>query len=114
MTFFPEEYAAKKSEEFVLHEDDDKLDFRPYKLRIGTRSQNGTDAHNNGKYDGTKTARTKCDSYIDGIFEKEHIGQRDAVRYLKLIGFEKAMQRNISMALSGYRKNAYGRTWKKI
>jgi hypothetical protein len=114
MTFFPDEYAAKKSGEMVLHEDDDKMDFRPHKLRLGTRSENGTDAHDNGKHDGTKTARLRCASYIDGVFEKKHVSQCDAVGYLKSLGFEKAGESNIRMVIDGVRKTAYGRTWEKI
>lgn len=114
MTFFPEEYAAKKPEEFVLHDDDDKLDFRPHKLRLGNRSQNAKDAHENGRHDGTKTMRMKCESYINGIFEKEHESQRDAARYLKTFGYAKAAFKNIGKALSGERKTAYDRTWKLV
>jgi hypothetical protein len=114
MTFFPEEYSTKKPNEFVLHEDDNKLDFRPHRLRIGTRQDNTTDAHDNGKYDGTKTERMRCSSYIDGRFEKEYESQHDAVRYLKSIGYDKASQGYICRSLLGYRKTAYGRTWALI
>jgi len=118
-TFFPDEYASKKPGEMILHEDDDRLDFRPHKLRIGTRSENGQDAHKNGKHDGTNSVRVKCASYINDVFEKEYESQSDAVRYLKSIGFNKAFDRNIGKALSfkrksGESKTAYGRTWKLI
>ena len=33
--------------------------------------------------------------------------------YLKKLGYDKASFRGIGMALSGDRKTAYGRTWKK-
>lgn len=117
MTFFPEEYGNKKQGEIVLHEDDDKMDFRPHKLRLGTHSMNTMDAHKNGKYDDIKTGRIKCVSYIDGVLEKEHISQIDAERYLKSIGFEKASFTNISKALceklkNGNPRTAYKRTWK--
>ena len=116
MTFFPEEYANKKPDEMVLHEDDDRLDFRPHKLRLGTRSENGKDAHNNGKYDGTKTARMKCVSYIDGVYELMHDSQHDAMRYLRHIGYKKASNGGISNALNDKSTSniAYGRTWKLI
>ena len=116
MTFFPDEYAAKKPEEMVLHEDDDKLDFRPHKLRLGTQSDNNIDAYNNGCYDDTKSARMKCASYVNGEFEKEHESQYDAAKYLKTIDikYKKAQQSNISMALNGNRKTAYDRTWELI
>ena len=114
MTFFPEEYAVKKTREMILHEDDDKLDFRPHKLRIGTRVDNATDAYNNGKYDNTKSERMKCASYINGELEKEHNSQRDAAKYLKTKGYAKATHCYINMVLGGKYKTAYDRTWKKI
>jgi hypothetical protein len=114
MTFYPEEYASKKPYEIVLHVGDNKLDFRPYKLRLGTHSENGIEAHDNGKHDGTKTARMKCASYINGVFEKEHESQYDAETYLKSIGFEKASQSNICNALCGKHNTLYGRVWKKF
>lgn len=112
--FFPEEYANKKPGELVLHEDDDRLDFRPHKLRLGTRRDNIIDAYDNGKYDGVKTARMRCLSYIKDVLEKEHNSQHDAMRYLKTVGCYKATVGKISQAISGDRKTAYGRTWKKI
>jgi hypothetical protein len=116
MTFFPEEYANKKPNEIVLHEDDDSLDFRPHKLRLGTQSENMIDAHNNGKHDGTKTARMKCVSYIDGVYEITHDSQDDAVKYLRHIGYDKASKGRISDMLNPEttRKSAYDRTWKKL
>lgn len=116
MTFFPEKYANKKPDEMVLHEDDDPLDFRPHKLRLGTSSENRIDAHNNGKYDGSKRERMKCVSYIDGIYEITHDSQDDAVKYLRHIGYKKADCSNISHALNDkYTSNfAYDRVWKKI
>jgi hypothetical protein len=112
MTFFPKEWAAKKPDEMVLHEDDDRMDFRPHKLRLGTHSDNTTDAHYNGKYDGSKSARMKCASYIEGVLEKEHTSQTDAMKYLKSIGYEKATVASISMTISGKQNTSYGRTWK--
>jgi hypothetical protein len=114
MTFFPEEYANKKPKEIILHKNDDKLDFRPHMLRIGTRSENVIDAHDNGCYDGTKSARMKCASYVNGEFEKEHESQHEAMRYLKSNGHLKADFRKIGLVLRGDRKTAYKRTWKLI
>jgi hypothetical protein len=114
MTFFPEEYVNKKPDEMVLHEDDDRLDFRPHKLRLGTHSENAIDAYNNGKYDGTKTARMKCVSYIDGIYELMHDSQEDAAKYLRHIGYKKASVGSISSVLNDKCKSAYDRTWKRI
>jgi hypothetical protein len=112
MMFFPEEYAAKKPEEIILHKNDDKLDFRPHMLRIGTHSENGIDAHDNGCHDGTKTTRMKCASYVNGEFEKEHESQTDAAKYLKTIGYDRASDRGIGRALRSVQKTAYERTWK--
>ena len=116
MTFFPDDWASKKHDEKILHKEDNKLDFRPDNLRIGTQSQNGIDAHDNGCHDGKQKERQKCASYVDGVFEKEYESQTDAMRYLKSIGFDKASFKNISRALcgklkNGNPKNAYGRTW---
>jgi hypothetical protein len=116
MAFFPEEYANKNPNEMVLHEDDDSLDFRPHKLRLGSQSDNITDAHNNGKYDGTKTERMKCVSYIDGVYEIMHDSQRDAAKYLRHIGYDNASCGGVSNVLNPEtkHKSAYDRTWKKI
>jgi hypothetical protein len=118
MTFFPDEYANKKLDEMVLHEDDDRLDFRPHKLRLGTRSENTIDSYNNGKYDGTKTARMKCVSYIDGVYELMHDSQHDAMRYLRHIGYKKADSSEIGIALKARNDNKiltrYGRMWKRV
>ncbi|AGE57947.1 hypothetical protein PBCVNW6652_265L [Paramecium bursaria Chlorella virus NW665.2] len=98
----------------VLHEDDDKEDFRPHKLRLGTASGNAKDSHDNGNRDGTKSARMKCASYIDGKHEEDHISQHHAAEYLKTKGYSKASQQGVSMALSEDYKTMYGRTWQKI
>ncbi|AGE58188.1 hypothetical protein PBCVNW6652_963L [Paramecium bursaria Chlorella virus NW665.2] len=110
--FHEELWKAKKPEEMVLHEDDDKEDFRPQKLRLGTVPDNMKDSHDNGKYDGTKTARMKCASYINGEHEKNHDSQSAAVEYLKK-EYPKASYQHIGQALSG-KSMAYGRTWQKI
>ena len=118
MAFFPEEYSSKRTDEMILHEDDDRNDFRPHKLRLGTHSNNGIDAHENGKYYNTKSERMKCASYIDNVLEKEHISQVDAVNHLKSLGFQKADSSKISKALKlfvdGKTSIRYGRTWKPI
>jgi hypothetical protein len=114
MTFFPEKYAAKKYNEMILHEDDNKKDFRPHKLRIGTSAENCLDSHANGKRDGTKTARMRCASYIGDVFEKEYDSQSDAERYLKTIGIKEASNKRICEALCGNRNIVYGRVWTRI
>lgn len=113
MTFFPEVYANKKSYEMILHEEDNRLDFRPHKLRLGTHSENMIDAHYNGKYDGKKTMRNACTSYVNNVFEREHESLANAEIYLKSLGYDKASYINIGMVLSNKRKTAYGRTWKR-
>lgn len=73
--FYPDEYAAKKPEEIIKHIGDNKLDFRPHMLQIGTNSENCSEAHDNGCHNGTKTERMKCASYIKSVLEKEHDSQ---------------------------------------
>ncbi|AGE54621.1 hypothetical protein PBCVKS1B_406R [Paramecium bursaria Chlorella virus KS1B] len=63
--FYPDKYNAMKPDEIIRHKNDDKLDFRPENLIIGSRSQNIIDAHDNGKYDDKKTMRIKVS--IDGV-----------------------------------------------
>lgn len=111
-TFYPDKWANKKSDEMILHEEDNPMDFRPQKLRLGTHSENTIDAYINGKYDGTQRAMMRCVSYIGDVFEKNHESQRDAAKYLKMLGYDKASQGTIGMALRGERETAYGRTWK--
>lgn len=117
-TFFPEKYAMKKVGDIVLHEKDDKMDFRPHKLRLGTKNENGNEAHANGCYGDMKSARMSCASYVDDILEKEHVSQSDAVRYLRSNGYPKSTIGRISVALSAFRngkiKIIYGRTWKIV
>jgi hypothetical protein len=112
MTFRPNEYSTKTDAEMILHKADDKLDFCPFRLRLGTRSDNSTDAYDNGKFDNTKTARKPIVSYVNGVFEKEHESICIAIRYLKGINYSKAGRGNVQRAL---RKGslAYGRTWKQ-
>jgi hypothetical protein len=114
MAFFPDDWAAKKPNEIVLHKDDDKLDFRPHMLRLGTQSQNITDAHDNGCYDDSQSGRMKCVSYINGVYELLHDSQTDAANYLKHIGYKKASRKSIGPAIDGTRKSAYDRTWMKV
>ncbi|AGE49254.1 hypothetical protein ATCVBr0604L_689R [Acanthocystis turfacea Chlorella virus Br0604L] len=110
MTFRPNEYAARMPDDIILHKNDDRLDFNPFRLRLGSRSENGIDAHDNGKYDGTKSSRKPVASYIDGKLDKEHKSILSAVRYLKdkyptacLAGVQRALY-NGSIS--------YGRAWK--
>lgn len=111
-TFYPAEYAAMKSNEMILHKYDDKLDFRPHVLYIGNASKNGKDAHVNGKYDGTKSSRMLCCSYVNDTFEKRYESQEDAVKYLREIGYFSASKGNISNAIKSNKSiKIYDRTW---
>jgi hypothetical protein len=120
--FYPGDYETKKSEEMVLHYNDDKEDFRPHNLRLGTLHDNGKDAHDNGKYNGKKSARMKCVSYINGKFEKEHKSQRDAAAYIKskgcsianLISIQGSINNALSAFCNGKVLTRYERTWKLI
>jgi hypothetical protein len=102
----------------VLHENDDKMDFRPSKLRLGTPSINGMDAHKNGRFDGTKTERKRCASYINDVLEKEYDSQEDAVKYLKSNGLTKAARSGIHKSLIAFDEGKisvrYGRTWQFV
>ncbi|AGE54752.1 hypothetical protein PBCVKS1B_665R [Paramecium bursaria Chlorella virus KS1B] len=110
-TFRPEEYKAMKEGEMVLHEDDDRMDCRIDKLCVGTASLNGRDAHDNGKYDGKKTARRPCVAR-QGDWSKPFDSLDDAVEWLQAITeYKKASLGHISKCLNGKRKTAYGFTW---
>ncbi|AGE48674.1 hypothetical protein PBCVAP110A_020R [Paramecium bursaria Chlorella virus AP110A] len=118
--FHTKMWNDKQSDEMVLHKDDDKEDFRPHKLRLGTASDNGKDSHINGKYDGMKSSMMKCASYLNGVHEEDHDSQSNAAKYIISKECSEASVESIvggiSMALSGNYKNktAYGRTWKII
>jgi hypothetical protein len=113
--YYPEKYTAKLPHEMILHKFDDKLDFRPHMLSIGDASKNCKDAHDNGKYDGKKSARMQCYSYINGVFEKCHESQSDAEKYLRYLGYKKASYRDIGQALKSEKMlKRYDRTWKII
>ncbi|AGE58940.1 hypothetical protein FK949_gp185 [Paramecium bursaria Chlorella virus NYs1] len=80
--WYTNEWKNKKSGEMVLHKHDNRLDFRPENLYLGTSSKNGIDAHDNGKRDGTKSARQACIAYKDDEIVEEFKSLRDAARYL--------------------------------
>lgn len=115
-TYYPELYNHMKPGEMILHKFDDKIDFRPHMLYIGDSSKNSTDAHDNGCYDDTKRSRVSCCSYINGVLEKRHESQDDAVKYLRANGYPRAARSSISdalKALKDYNKVLvrYDRTW---
>jgi len=113
--YYPEEYAMMTSKDIILHKFDNKLDFRPHMLTIGNHSKNGKDAHDNGCYVGTKTARMPCCSYIDGVFEKRYDSQDAAEKYLRDNGNSRASGSHIREALKSEKVLVrYGRTWKRV
>jgi hypothetical protein len=80
--WYPELWKNRNPGEKVLHKKDNRLDFRPENLRLGTPSENGKDAHDNGKYDGKQTARQPCIAY-DGDKEVGNFKSLlEAARYL--------------------------------
>jgi hypothetical protein len=110
-TFRPEEYKAMKEGEMILHKDDDRMDCRIDKLRVGTASENGRDAHDNGKHDGTKTARRPCVAH-KGEWSKSFDSLAEAVEWLQATtSYDQAQNGPISNCLDGKRKTAYGYTW---
>ena len=114
--WYPDLWANKKENEMVLHHKDNRLDFRPENLYLGTPSENGKDAHDNGKYEGKKTARKPCIAYKDDAVVEEFKSKRDAARYLEEhnedlkfktaeIGIRRALDKN---------KEYKGFTWKSV
>lgn len=112
-TFFPAEYATKLDNEIVRHLKDNRLDFRPKMLNLGSPSQNRTDAYNNGKYDSANKARKPVASYINDEFERNHESLMSAAEYLRNNGHLLA---NTTCIRAGLDNNSvrYGRTWKRI
>jgi hypothetical protein len=100
MTFRPREYTAKLPGDILLHKHDNKLDFNPFRLRWGTSSDNGTDAYDNGKHDGTTSARKPVASYVNDALERRHESICAAVRYLQENGYPKANRGSIHEALN--------------
>lgn len=116
-TFFPDEYKKKGDDMMVLHKKDIKTDFRPENLELGTRSDNGLQAHKNGRYDHTLSVGKRCVSVDTNGVEKEHINLSDAARYLNEIGYTSAIGRSISKAIEkteakGKAHVAYDHTWR--
>jgi len=110
-TFRSEEYKAMKEGEMILHKNDDRMDCRIDKLRVGTASQNRRDAYDNGKYDGTKSARRPCVAR-KGNESKPFESLADAVKWLQdTTEYKISNAGHISDCLNGNRKIAYGYTW---
>jgi hypothetical protein len=108
-TFKPEEYANIPDGQIIRHLNDNPMDCRLENLAIGSRSQNGVDAHDNGKFKGTKSERMKCVGInVTTGEQKEFESQIDAMKWLQHNGHPKANKQNISKCISGIRKTAYG------
>ena len=111
--WYPDLWANKKENDMVLHKKDNKLDFRPENLYLGPPSVNGKDAHDNGKYDGTKSARQACIAY-GGDNEISFKSISDAAKYL----VEHVKDLKFTTAYSGIRRTLNkdieykGFTWK--
>jgi hypothetical protein len=115
--FYPELYESKETGQVVRHLNDVSMDFRPENLVLGTRPENGTEAHDNGCHSGSSKERQACASFINDKFEKRHISQRDAADYLKANGYPNASNTAISRAIRAFKNNdkiliIYERTWK--
>ncbi|ABU44351.1 hypothetical protein AR158_C806L [Paramecium bursaria Chlorella virus AR158] len=113
--WYPDLWANRKPDDMVLHKHDNRLDFRPENLRLGTASDNGKDSHDNGKYNGKKSARQPCIAYKDDEVVEEFKSLSDAARYLEehnedlkfdvaRIGVHRALDKN---------KEYKGFTWKR-
>jgi hypothetical protein len=96
-----------------MHINDDKLDFRPSHLSLGTSSDNLLSAYANGRRDNAKDTRKPIISYIDGVFETEHESLKNAEDYLKGKGYPSAGRKNIRYGLNNDVVR-YGRTWKFV
>lgn len=111
--FYTETYNP---EMVVCHLDDDPLNANLMNLYLGTRTDNGNDAHDNGKHTRTKTERFSCVG-IDkksGEKTKPFKSQTEAADWLRNNNWPKANFTNISACINGKLKSAYGYYWKKI
>lgn len=116
--FFPSLFSTLKNLDLIRHKNDNALDFRPENLNLGSHTDNLHDAYRNNKRTNVQYFTRKCASYINGIHEKDHDSQDDAVSYLKSLNFSKASSGSISDALKAFDNNVivrrYGRTWRRL
>ncbi|AGE49871.1 hypothetical protein PBCVCan184_574R [Paramecium bursaria Chlorella virus Can18-4] len=103
-------------EKFVVcHIDDNRENCCYTNLRLGTRSDNGNDAHNNGCYSNTKSQRKSCiatHKITQNVYDFMSISE--AVLWLKSIGHTKASRPSIIRCLQGAGKSSYGYTWSTL
>jgi hypothetical protein len=112
--FYPDEYETKQDGHMICHKNDDKLDCRIDNLYLGSASNNTTDAHNNGKFDGTNRERSSCCGTDIITGEKRQFDSLpDAVIWLKNNGYPKAAKSSISRCLNNKLNKTYGHTWYK-
>lgn len=117
-TLFPEEYAARGIK-VVCHRDDDKTNFAPDNLYLGTAAENTSDSYKNGKHDGKGSAQRPVVSFVSGVFEKHHDSYADAERYLRELDpvkYSKAACQGIYQAIKSWEEEnkirvKYHRTW---
>ncbi|AGE54076.1 hypothetical protein PBCVNY2B_022R [Paramecium bursaria Chlorella virus NY2B] len=114
--WYPDLWSNKKENEMVLHKKDNRFDFRPENLRLGPPSDNGKDSHDNGKYNGKKSARQPCIAYKDDKVVEEFKSLSDAARYL----VEHIKELKFTAAIMSIRNNLNkskeykGFTWKSV
>ncbi|AGE54736.1 hypothetical protein PBCVKS1B_633R [Paramecium bursaria Chlorella virus KS1B] len=114
-TFNPDIYNNKSKKNIILHNNDNKMDCSITNLRIGTRSENGSDAHNNGKYDGTKTCRKPCVGIHKNTGKRvEFESLKDAEKWLMVNGYPKARYNNIRKSIQNKIKFAYDHIWQEL
>ncbi|ABU43749.1 hypothetical protein AR158_C203R [Paramecium bursaria Chlorella virus AR158] len=114
--WYPDLWANRKPDDMVLHKHDNRLDFRPKNLYLGTGSKNVTDSYDNGKRDGTKSARQACIAYKNDEIIEEFESLSDAARYLEehntYLTFNAAIN-SIRRTLKKNKNKEYkGFTWK--
>lgn len=111
-SFYPLTYTNTLQ---ICHFDDNPLNANLLNLYLGSKSDNGIDAYNNGKYDNTKSARIPCigvNKKTDERFEFKSLAEAES--WLRDNDELKASFTHISMCINGTQKSAYGFTWHSI
>ncbi|AGE54271.1 hypothetical protein PBCVIL52s1_547R [Paramecium bursaria Chlorella virus IL-5-2s1] len=117
--WYPDMWKNRNEDDMVLHKHDNRLDFRPENLRLGPPSDNTKDAHDNGKYDGTKTTRQSCIAYKYDKIVEPFKSINEAAKYLVENVKENGKKLTFDAAHIGIRralkkeKSYKGFTWKR-